>query len=75
MRMNFELEKKREAYELKLARQVEKFAERVNAGMATPDEIAFMSKVADMLDQTRKDALRGMIHDNLDTASRLLGSV
>lgn len=52
--MNYEHQKKRDEYELDLARQIEKFAKRINKGYATSEELVFMSKVADMLDGTRK---------------------
>ncbi len=75
MSTNYELEKKREAYELKLAHQVERFAKRVSAGLATPDEIAFMSKVADLLDVERKRELGKRCWDVSLAASKLKDAV
>lgn len=48
------------------------FSERVSDGSATPEEIAFMSKVAELLDQCRLRELKSIAQKAAVTQSELI---
>ena len=48
------------------------FSERVSEGSATPDEIAFMSKVAELLDQGRLREMKSVAQKAAATQSELI---
>lgn len=75
MNIDYEQKKKRDEYEFKLAKQVENFAKRINAGSATSEEITFMLKVADILDEARNKKLRELCWDVHRSSSKIIDSV
>lgn len=59
----------------RLLNSIADFSEKLVKGEATPDEIAYMSKVADLAEQAKYERMKNAIYQQFHFGSDLLSSL